>query len=93
MSGELDYIAEGLSERLKLRRRMLAHLGLQIDETVAGRLEQDVRETIMACGQCPQPEICRGWMDGDNRGMPMFCRARSAFLRIRAANRDHAPAG
>ena len=91
MSGKLAYIAEGLSRRLELRRRMLAHLGLTIEEAMTDRIGEDLRETVMACGQCPQPGLCRGWLDGNNRGMPMFCRARSAFLRIAAANRDHAP--
>ncbi len=87
MSGKLDFIADGLTRRLKLRRQMFKHLGLR--PPAPGTTE--MRETIMACGKCPQPGICRGWMRHGYVGAPIFCKARSAFLRLGAANENVAP--
>lgn len=85
MSGLLDHLREDFDRRMALRRRMLDHLGLRLSEDEAEALRPHVRATLTACATCGNPEICEFWMAKKRAGLPVFCRARDAFLQLEAA--------
>ncbi len=80
MSGRLDHIVTEFERRLALRRRMLAHLQIDIPEDMATDLRPQIHATLIACATCPNPDICEGWIDSNHPGTPMFCRARGSFM-------------
>ena len=82
MSGCLNHLSEGFELRLSLRRRMLAHLDIEMSDREAARLYPDIRATLMACIACPNPQVCEGWLDQNRSGLPIFCQGREAFLRL-----------
>ncbi len=85
MSGLMQHISKDFEKRMTVRRGMLAHLGLAFTDEDAARLRPDIRETLIACSCCANPDTCRGWVRQKRPGTPMFCRARDAFLRLEAA--------
>ena len=85
MSVSLNTLSERFEWRLSVRRRMLEHLGIDIEDRTAGFDDKDVRATLMSCISCDNPEVCEGWLRRGDRGMPMFCRARDAFHHLAAA--------
>lgn len=64
---------------------MLAHLCIEIPESKAHELREDLRETLTACAGCPNPSVCEAWLESGRAGMPVFCLAQCAFLRLEAA--------
>jgi hypothetical protein len=88
----LDHITDDFQRRLAVRRRMLGHLGLDFTDDEARCLRDDLRQTLLACARCGNPDICEGWVSQNRPGMPMFCRARDAFLRLEAASAAPEPA-
>lgn len=85
MSSLLTHLTDDFHSRMEARRGMLAHLGLEFTDREAETLRPDIRETLLSCARCGNPEICRGWISQKRPGTPMFCRARDAFLRLEAA--------
>lgn len=85
MSGLLDTLSRDFSHRLGVRRKMMAHLGLQPTDSDAVALREDLRETLLTCTRCPHPEVCEGWIAQNRPGTPVFCRGRDSFLRLEAA--------
>lgn len=84
MSTRLNNVAEDLSRRLAVRRRMLDHLGLTFTESATARCYEDLRETVLSCAHCTDPSICEAWLEQGHSGPPEFCTGRSAFLALRA---------
>jgi hypothetical protein len=85
MSGLLNSMSEDFSRRIAVRRGMMAHLGLCPTDGECLTHRAAIRETLIACTRCPNPEICEGWVAQNRPGTPMFCRARETFLRLEAA--------
>jgi hypothetical protein len=85
MSGLLDSMSEDFTRRIAIRRRMMAHLGLFPTDRDCTTLRPELRETLIACARCPNPDVCDGWIDQNRPGTPVFCRARETFLRLEAA--------
>lgn len=75
---------------------MLAALGLQAveDETDAlcGHVEE-LRQTLLGCAACTRTDLCAGWLDQGQMGVPLFCRAREAFGSLQEANAAQCSAG
>lgn len=85
MSGLLQHISDDFHGRMQVRRRMFGHLGLEFTDDESAVLRSDIRETLLSCASCGNPDVCRGWVSQNRPGMPVFCRARDAFLRLEAA--------
>lgn len=85
MSGLLNSMSEDFSRRIELRRRMMAHLGLFPTDGECTALRSEIRESLICCARCPNPDICDGWIAQNRPGTPMFCRARETFLRLEAS--------
>jgi hypothetical protein len=85
MSGLLDSMSEDFSRRIVVRRQMMAHLGLSPTDSQCLEHRAPLRETLIACTHCPEPEVCAAWVAQRRPGTPMFCRARETFLRLELA--------
>lgn len=85
MSGLLDGISEDFSRRIEVRRRMMAHLHLAPTDSQCAEHRAALRETLISCTRCPDPEVCAAWIAQNRPGTPMFCRARETFLRLEVA--------
>lgn len=79
MSDVMDRILDEWDRRMAVRRKMLAHLGVDIDDAAAPLDPADIRATLCACTKCRGPETCEGWIAQNRPGMPAFCGARTAF--------------
>jgi hypothetical protein len=90
VSGLLQHITADFDRRLAVRRAMFAHLSIDIPEDRAAEVQADLRETLLACARCTNPGIPAGWVAQGRDGMPLFCHAREAFLRLEAMA-DSAP--
>jgi len=86
MSVLLDDVARDFGRRMALRRRMLGHMAISLTDSAALEHRADVRATLLGCGGCPSPDACARWVDDNCPGLPMFCGARDAFLRLEAAS-------
>jgi hypothetical protein len=84
MKTPLEGAARVFNRRLALRRRMLAHLHLDPSEEDAPRLVEDLRDTLLGCMRCSDPEACARWIDANCPRTPPYCRAQGAFLRLEA---------
>jgi hypothetical protein len=85
MSGLLNTISEDFSRRIAVRRQMMAHLGLAPTDSQCIEHRTPLRDTLVACTRCPEPEVCAAWVAQGRPGSPVFCRARETFLRLEAA--------
>lgn len=85
MSGLLDSMSEDFSRRIVVRRHMMAHLGLSPTDSQCLEHRAPLRDTLIACTRCPEPEVCAAWVAQNRPGTPMFCRARETFLRLELA--------
>ena len=85
MSGLLNSMSEDFSRRVALRRRMMGHLGLFPNDADCNRHRAEIRNTLIACSRCADPDICEAWIAQGRPGTPVFCRAREAFLRLEVA--------
>ena len=85
MSGLLNGMSEDFSRRIAIRRGMMAHLGLFPTDSDCLTHRAAIRDTLIACTRCPNPDICEAWVAGSRPGTPMFCRARETFLRLEVA--------
>lgn len=91
MSGELAHITRKFEGRMALRRGMMRKLGIVDRPDLAQDLAAPLRETLLSCNMCAQPDLCAYWLASDTREAPMFCRARLAFEEIaRATSRPPA---
>jgi hypothetical protein len=81
----MDRILDDWGRRMAIRRRMLAHLGVDIEDMAAPLDTSDIRATLCACTQCRDPKVCEGWISQNRPGLPAFCGARTAFLNLVAA--------
>lgn len=88
MPGLLDHVRRDFDRRLAIRRKMMAHLGVSIAEADAEAHRADLRTTLLSCASCPNPAVCEAWIEGRQDGVPMFCSARSAFLRLEVVTSD-----
>ena len=84
MSGLLNSMSEDFSHRIAVRRGMMAHLGLFPTDCDCQTHRTAIRDTLIACARCPNPDICAAWVAQNRPGTPMFCRARETFLRLEA---------
>jgi hypothetical protein len=85
MSGLLNSVSEDFSRRIQVRRRMMGHLGLAPSDAQCVEHRAALRDTLISCARCPEPEICAAWIAQNRPGTPMFCRARETFLRLEVA--------
>jgi hypothetical protein len=85
MSGLLNSMSNDFSRRIAVRRGMMAHLGLFPSDRDCETHRTAIRDTLIACTRCPNPEICEAWVAQNRPGTPMFCRAREPFLRLEIA--------
>lgn len=85
MSTLLKHITDDFDHRMALRRRMLTHLDISFTDDDAQTLRSDIRETLLACSNCPNPHLCESWLDDKTPGLPMFCKGREALQRLEAA--------
>ena len=91
MSTLLQHISDDFHRRMTLRRRMLAHLDIEIPDDLVIALRPDIKSTLSACRSCGNPDVCEGWIDQSRPGAPAFCRARDAFLRLDSAVAESRP--
>ncbi|MBM1220031.1 hypothetical protein JQU17_09730 [Ponticoccus sp. SC2-23] len=94
MSGELAHITQTFENRMALRRGMMRKMGIIDRPDLAQDLAAPLRETLLSCNRCAQPDLCAFWLGSSSSDAPMFCRARLAFEEIaRATSRPpEAPA-
>jgi hypothetical protein len=85
MSGLLNSLSEDFSSRIALRRRMMTHLDLAPTDAQCLEHRTAIRDTLVACTRCPEPEVCAAWIAQGRPGTPMFCRARETFQRLEIA--------
>jgi hypothetical protein len=85
MSGLLNSMSRDFSRRIAVRRGMMAHLGLHPSDSDCETHRTAIRDTLIACTRCPNPEVCEAWIAQNRPGTPMFCRARETFLRLEVA--------
>jgi len=85
MSGLLNTISEDFSRRIAVRRQMMGHLGLSPTDSQCLEHRAPLRDTLIACTRCPEPEVCAAWVAQNRPGTPVFCRARETFLRLEHA--------
>jgi hypothetical protein len=78
-------MSEDFSRRLRVRRKMMAHLGLCPTDAQCAEHRADLRETLLTCARCADPAVCEAWVAQDRPGTPMFCRSREMFLRLESA--------
>jgi len=79
MSDVMDRIEGAWGRRMAVRRRMLAHLGVDIEDMTVPLEPADIRATLCACTRCRRPEVCEGWIAQKRPGVPAFCGARTSF--------------
>lgn len=84
MSTLLKQIEDDFDRRVAIRRRMFDHLGIDLDAAHADECFEENRETLLACARCANPDTCERWIDGGCAGAPMFCQARTAYMRLEA---------
>lgn len=85
MSEILDKLADSWDQRMAVRRRMLTHLGIDIEDMTVCIDPADIRATLCACAHCRRPEVCEGWIAQDAPGLPAFCGARTSFQNLATA--------
>lgn len=85
MADLLEHVSFDFERRMTARRGMIAHLGLCPDGVEASEIREELRGTLLACGQCDAPGRCLAWQKTARPGMPPSCRARDAFARLAAA--------
>ena len=85
MAKTLESIADQMSHRFALRRRMLERMGVASDPDLAMRLQPQIRASLAACAACRNSDICEGWLDQGGQGLPVFCHARMAFQDLACA--------
>jgi len=85
MSGLLDSISTDFSRRIEVRRKMMGHLGLHPSDAQCVEHRAALRETLVSCTRCADPDVCCAWVAQNRPGAPMFCRARESFLRLEIA--------
>lgn len=91
--GELtERLLDGHDRRMDLRRRMMAHLGLDPSEEEAPALFAPLRQTLLICTRCTNPDACAAWLALGHPGAPVFCRARGAFEALAEATPRARPA-
>jgi hypothetical protein len=83
----LKHIEDDFRQRMTMRRRMFAHLGIELSDTQADAMFEDNRETLLACARCANAESCARWIEGACAGAPMFCKARAPLMRLQVATR------
>lgn len=79
MTPPLSRLAQSFENRMKIRRGMLDHLGIDIGCDEAPALQAELRATLLGCARCTNTECCAFWVESARPGLPEFCRARAAF--------------
>ena len=72
----------GVALRIEAFEGMLAHLDLDLHESEAPFLINELRDTLMACARCPKPGRCTGWCQSGQPGTPHFCKATQQFRNL-----------
>jgi hypothetical protein len=85
MSGLLDGLSKDFTRRLTIHRHMLTHLNLHPTDRDCAIHRAPLRDTLIACSRCPNPEVCDGWIAQKRPGLPLFCQARESFLHLEQA--------
>jgi hypothetical protein len=73
-------------ERMALRRKMLGVTGVKFPKRLTQELQDEVRESILACYACKSGETCANWLakTADGVSPPAFCPNHDAILRLKA---------
>ena len=86
MAGLLKDVSRDYDERMALRRRMLAHLDIELSEEATLEHRVDLRATLVGCAHCRGKEECELWLKWCRPGVPDTCLAGDAFLRLKAVS-------
>jgi hypothetical protein len=79
MTQVLKALTDDFDARMQMRRRMMAHLGIENRPDLAEQLRPFLRITLTACNRCADPDVCATWVDNGSPGTPKFCRGRLSF--------------
>ena len=82
MANLLSHMTTDFNRRLKLRRKMLARLGIVPRQDIGTTIMEISRDTLRACTECRATEACEVWFDGGAHGEPCFCTGQEAFCRL-----------
>lgn len=88
MSDLLKSMSREFDARMALRRKMLAHLEIDLSEAATLANQDDVRATMIGCSCCRANEECQLWLLWRRPGTPDPCVASDAFLRLQAASEE-----
>ena len=81
----LAHIIEDFDRRQAIRRRILAHLAIDLPQERCAEFPAPLRHTPLACARCPRPAACEDRIDRGAPGAPAFGRARGSFRALRTA--------
>jgi hypothetical protein len=84
----LGHVEADFSRRIAIRRRMFAHLGVDLNADRAEEFQDQNRETLLACARCAHSDPCERWLDAGCAGVPMFCKARAEFMELATVSRQ-----
>ena len=80
MSDYFDKQRLAFETRLKAHEGMLRHLKIAPTEEEAPDLFDDLRSTLLACGQCACPKTCLEWQAEGKAGTPPWCHKGGTFV-------------
>ncbi len=84
-------LAARFDTRMSLRRRMMDNLSVRPSQEDALRMQTELRASLLTCASCRKIAACAAWLDQGHPGVPMFCAAREAFLRLEELCDEIAP--
>ena len=86
MSDLLKNMSREFDARMALRRKMLAHLEIDLSEAATLANQEDVRATMIGCSCCRAHEECQLWLLWRRAGTPDACVASDPLLRLQAVS-------